>query len=140
MAKKRSEKSNFQSNYGGGNISPAQYITEQICAKIAKKKGSELPPKFWVLPAWEKYFRQQIPAANKLLKKYPYQVIVVALRDKRMWWLESLRAKQFLPILDEYLLIEQSKPQPEEDIVEETTQIAKPLPSKSGIASKLKGL
>lgn len=139
MPENRSNKSNFQSSFGGGFVSPAQYITEQICSKIAKKKSSELPPKFWKLPAWEKFFRQQIPAANKLLKKYPYQVIVAALRDKRMWWLESLRAPQFLPILDEYLTIENAKVECSRDIVEEEQIIAKPIPSKS-VFGKLKGL
>jgi hypothetical protein len=140
MGKQRTVKSIFESNYGGGNISAAQYITEQICSNISKKRQSELPQKFWNLPEWNKIFRGQIPAANKLLKFYPYQVIVATLRDKRLWWLESLRAKQLLPILDEYLKEYQSKQgQIKEDIVEEKQVIARPI-GKPNIINKLKGL
>ena len=149
MSKQRTEKSIFESSYGGGNITPSQYITEILCGKIAYKKGQELPNHFWKLPEWNKIFRQQIPAANKLLKKYSFFVILKALRDKRVWGLTSLRAPFFIPILDECLkeetnrlkLLNDTYPlELKEDFIEEEQIIAKPIGNKTSIISKLKGL
>jgi hypothetical protein len=102
MAEKRSDKSCFLSNYDGGFISSAQYITECLCVLIAKQKRVELRDKFWNEPYWSKLFRSQIPTANKLLKSHPPEVILAALRDKRCKKIQSLRANWLLqPILKE---------------------------------------
>ncbi len=145
MGKKRTEYSIFTSNYGAENITASQFIVEFLCAKIAQKKGQELPNHFWNLSEWNKLFKQQVPAANKLLKKYSFFVILDALRDKRLYSLNSLRAPFFIPILDEYQKALDLKYsiyplELKEDFIEEEQVIAKPIGNKSNIINKLKGL
>lgn len=102
MAKERTEKSKYPSRYGGGWVSQAQYITECLCYLIAKNEKKELKDNFWKNDYWNRIFKTQIPAANQLLKTYPIEVILAALRDKRCWKLKSLRAAWCLePILKE---------------------------------------
>lgn len=102
MSKNRTEKSRYPSRYGGGWISPAQYIVECLCFLIARQEKKELRDKFWNDKSWNVLFRNQISAANKLLEKYPAEVILDTLRDRRCWKLRSLRANFLLgPILEE---------------------------------------
>ena len=90
MPKELTEKSCYESAYGGGAISPAQYLTEVICARISKRDNKELPVKFWNNPIWAKVFKQQIAAANSLLKKYLMKSIMDALAKEKTAY--SLRA------------------------------------------------
>lgn len=102
MAEKRSTRSNFPSRYGGGWISAAQYVVEFQCEKKAKAEKRELFSLFWKHEEWAKYFRNQIAAANTLLKKYTVYEILAALKDKRAWKTTSLRAPWLVPVLDSY--------------------------------------
>src|SRR5574343_468356 len=104
MAKERSEQSRFLSNFSDGQsyITAAQYVIECLCVLIAKREKKELKPYFWKDKYWAKVFRNQITAANKLLKEYPVEVILASIKDKRCWKLSSLRAQHILsPILEE---------------------------------------
>lgn len=83
MAKNRTEKSNFQSNYGGEWCTAAHYLVEIICEKIAKKDGNSLPNKFWNVDKWKKTYRHQIIAANGLLKMYDAKAIMKAIRHPK---------------------------------------------------------
>ena len=67
MAKNKSEKCPHLSEYGGGYIRRDQWITEKLCANIAKTENIELPDKFWSLPKWSKIFRRQVALAAGLL-------------------------------------------------------------------------
>lgn len=97
---KKSEKSRYTSKYGGGSISASQKITEMICEAKAKRAGRALPEKFWELDEWNKYFRQQIPAAASLLKTYSFQAIVNALKNPAASKIFSLRSKMLTPFID----------------------------------------
>jgi hypothetical protein len=92
----------YLSKYSNGkSVSPAQYITELICEKMAKKENKDLHYKFWSSPQWQKYYRNQIGSANKLLKKYGDQAIVRALSNPKSAKIYSLRAPHLISIIEE---------------------------------------
>jgi hypothetical protein len=102
MAKDRTNKSRFPSNYGGGWIAPAQYLTECLCVLIAKQEKRALLDQFWRNEPWTSVFRRQTPLAVKLLQEYDVNVILAALRDRRCWRIQSFGARWLLdPILKE---------------------------------------
>ena len=92
----------YLSKYSNGkSVSPAQYITELICEKMAKKENKDLHYKFWSSPQWQKYYRNQIGSANKLLKKYGDQAIVRALSNPKSAKIYSLRAPHLPAIIEQ---------------------------------------
>ena len=102
MGKTRTDSSRFPSNYGGGWVTPAQYITECLCVLIAKAEKKQLYEQFWNHEPWKAIFRRQAPLANKLLKLHPPEVILAALRDRRCWKIRSFGANWLLkPLLAE---------------------------------------
>lgn len=102
MGKNYTEKSGFPSQYGGGYISPAQYLTEKLCVKIARLQKKDLPDHFWELPEWNKLFRRHVGEANKLLKQYNMNVILAALKDKLVWNMTSFCFPPFKKLLEKY--------------------------------------
>ena len=132
----------YPSRYNPGKESnAAQYITELVCEKKALKELKDLPPKFWKLPEWKKFYQQQIVAANSLLKVYSETIIIKVLMDPAMKFIYSLRAPQLI----DRLTIEQAKSDSKPKI-ENTIKIvdkdSKPRPSriKDNIISKLEEL
>ena len=105
MAKEYTEKSGFPSQYGAGFISPAQYLTEKLCVRIARLQKKDLPDHFWELPEWNKLFRRHIVEANKLLKNYEINVILAALKDKMVWNMTSFCFPPFKKLLEKYKII-----------------------------------
>jgi hypothetical protein len=92
----------YLSKYSNGKmVSDAQYITELICEHKAKKDKKDLHYRFWISKEWEKFFKNQISSAHKLLKKYPAKAIVAALNDKRTQNTYSLRAPFLIPIIEQ---------------------------------------
>lgn len=77
---KKSDTRTFESRFGGGWISAAQYLAETMCARNAKFNKTELPPKFWNHKPWKDYYLYQIKLANSLLKKYSQSIIFQSLR------------------------------------------------------------
>ena len=106
MANKKTEKNSFLSDYGGGYIREDQWITERLCALIAKKNGSELPDRFWGLTKWKIIFRRQVQIAVSLLAVYKPEAVSRALRDKRCRNVRSFAAFKagtfFSKVLKEY--------------------------------------
>ena len=105
MANKKTEKCPYLSSYGGGYVRADQWVTEKLCALIAKKQGSELPDKFWNLPKWSSVFRRQVQMASSLLIIYDADAISSALRDKKLYNVRSFGAfsySGFSKILDEH--------------------------------------
>ena len=100
---KKSDKCRFKSRYGGGYLSDSQYIMEVFCENLARQKKVELPDYFWKVEPWNKLFREQIPAAVNLVKKFPVEVVSAALKDYNISSkLKSLRANYMLkPVLQE---------------------------------------
>lgn len=81
MPENQSEACRYQSRYGGGFITPNNYIVEEVCQRIAlKDKLGSLPIKFWSLPKWKKIYMQQLLIVNGLLKLYKPAAIIAGLR------------------------------------------------------------
>jgi hypothetical protein len=128
----------YKSKYSNSEVTAAQYITELICEKLAQKKQTDLPQKFWTLPEWKRFFAQQVISANSLLKLYSATAIIRALRNKAAFGIYSLRA----PHLDSIIELEETKLKAEvkTEIQVEKTQGMRPKQDKSmSIIGKLDG-
>jgi len=100
----------FISKYSNNKtVTPAQFITEMICEKKAQKDKLDLHYRFWTSPKWSKFFRDQIAAANKLVKEYEPLAIIKALNDPKAKNIYSLRAPFLKPIIvDKQKILETS--------------------------------
>lgn len=99
----------FPSKYSNGKeVTAAQYLAELICERLAKKKKKDLHYRFWLSPEWEKEYKGQIAAANKLLSKFDIKHIIAALSTYHGQKIYSLRA----PHLVDIITTESKKSQP----------------------------
>jgi hypothetical protein len=140
MAKNRSEVSKFQSKFGAGYITAAQYLAELICEHKSKRDRTPLPYRFWSRPPWKQFFLNQVLAAHALLKQYDADIVIQAVNDPRCYNVFSLRAKWKLePVLKEKKRIKDSKDKhiKLQTKTPTTQQPRKPLGKKS-LFSKLK--
>lgn len=142
MAKSRSESSKYESRYGGGHITAAQYLAELMCERIAKKNKKELVPHFWKTSLWKQTFCSQLLAANALLKLYEIKAITLALKENLHAL--SLRTKFLDPIIkdkQERLNREAAATPQVIERVEPTNPFpAKPFIEKKSILDKLRDL
>ena len=100
MADKPSEASPYKSRFAEGLwISCEQYIAETLTARLARKQGKELPPRFWNMPAWKRTFLNQVRLAAAILKIYDRKAVFAALRREKNVF--SLNNKWLDPILQE---------------------------------------
>lgn len=147
---KRSKKSKYPSRYvAGGWVSAPQYATELACEAKARSENKELPLNFWEIESWAKYFKSQIPAANKLLKKYSEEAVIKALLSSKGKKIYSLRAPWLIDLIEEEqkkvdnkaAAIEQVEVKEYEEIVQMdfTASVLKRLAPK-GVLSKLREL
>lgn len=91
----------YPSKYSNGKtVSGAQYITEIICENKAKKDNRDLYFRFWTEPYWEKFFRNQIASANKLIKIYDPIDIAKALKSNSGQKIFSLRAPHLIRMIE----------------------------------------
>jgi hypothetical protein len=131
----------FKSIYSDSYISAAQYITEFICYRKAQSENRDLSIKFWESDYWAKYFKNQIPTANKLLKKYDAEAIIKALKHWKAKNIYSLRAPHLIPLIEAEQKIIDSKPPVVEsalDVVEGNIPIQRVKENKA--LNKLKDL
>jgi hypothetical protein len=103
VAEKPSAKSPYASKYGAGYVPAAQYLTELICERIARRNDTSLPLKFWQVDNWKKIYMTQLHFARQLLKLYEPKAIINALVACPS--LYSFGARFF----DEYIQVEQRK-------------------------------
>jgi hypothetical protein len=102
----------YPSRYSNGKeVSAAQYITELICENKAKIDGVDLGYRFWTNKKWERFYRDQIATANKLLSKYNEIAIIKAIKNTKSQKIYSLRAPHLIAIIknEEELVKEQNK-------------------------------
>jgi len=92
----------YDSKYTDKKVSAAQVVTEKICESIARKNKKVLPIKFWELPEYNKIFKRQIIAANKLLKVFSCEAIIKALSDPQTKWMYSLSIPNLIPFIEKY--------------------------------------
>lgn len=91
----------FISKYSNGkSVSAAQYLVEFICERLAKIKKKDLHYRFWLSPEWEKEYKGQVGAANKLLKQYDIRQVLAALKSERGSKIYSLRAPHLPGIIE----------------------------------------
>lgn len=95
----------FTSITSGRQCTPAQFIAEQILLNLAAKEKIKLTAGFWNNYPWNVRYKQQIIAANSLLKIYSAESIIAALNNKDTKWITSLRVKK----LQEYIQVEEEK-------------------------------
>lgn len=132
----------YLSKYSNGkSVSAAQYITEIICEHKAIKDRKDLHYRFWTTPYWNKFYKDQIASAIKLLKSYDVEDIIGALKDNRGQKIYSLRAPFLKPIIEEISQTNKKKNQILSKDFDRTekTDFRKHIPS-SNIISKLKDL
>lgn len=85
-------KSGFKPNR---EITPCQFIVEQICKNGAAKAGEDLPFEFWKnKDKWGKFFMLQCVRCQQLLKKYSEQAILRIVTTKKLYsifpkWIEE---------------------------------------------------
>lgn len=103
MAKQRTEKSCYQSRFGSGWITPAQWLAENMCSRKARSEGNDLPSKFWNgSDYWKGQLKLQLKHANDLLKEYDVSLIVEVLNKPEVKKVYSLGLKSVLiPLLKE---------------------------------------
>lgn len=91
----------YPSRYSNGKlVAAAQYITEIICEKKAYLDKEDLHYRFWTLPRWEKFYRNQISSAHKLIKKYGEKAVIRALNNPKASKIYSLRAPHLPAIIE----------------------------------------
>lgn len=146
MADKESNKSRYESRYGGNWLSPAQYIAELMCERVAKKNKKDLPLKFWNLPAHKRNFMVTILAANALLKLYHPKAVIAAIRKSptvyslRAPWLDAIIQEE-QEKLDKF--VEEIKTAPSPSPAEDVNTSEKPresFVSQQSTLNKLRGL
>lgn len=71
----------------GKKISPAQYISELICANKANHFKINLPTKFWDYPEWAQYYKAQMFKAGQFLRYYNAEVLIKVIKEKNIWTL-----------------------------------------------------
>jgi hypothetical protein len=133
----------YPSKYSNGkSVTSAQYITELICEKWAKKEKKDLHYRFWLTPEWEKYYRNQIPSANMLLKKYSDTAIIRALNNPKTERIYSLRAPHLPAIIEQEQRHIETENQTLSKVYErpENVSFGHTPPVKRNIISKLKDL
>lgn len=102
MAENRSDKSPYQSLYGGGWLTPHQYLAESMCARKARSKKKTLPLNFWETDeTWKREFLMQVRHVSGLLRLYSVEAIIKALRKPAGKKVYSFSAQWLDPIIAE---------------------------------------
>lgn len=131
----------YPSRYSNGkSVSAAQYITEIICEKRAKKFKKDLHYRFWVNKEWSAFYRNQIASANKLLLEFSDIAIVKALNNKLSDGIYSLRAPHLRPIIEQEQRIFESSNKELTIDLQRTQQDSFRKTNINNIISKLKDL
>ncbi len=77
---------------------PAHYLAELAVTRHANYLKIPLPVKFWNTDEWKKEYKQQIIAANSLLKLFELEVILAALNSKDGNWIYSLNQPKLIDL------------------------------------------
>jgi len=92
----------FQSNYGGGNVQPAQYIIELICTKKARMSKKTLSHKFWTDPEWSGFFKRWLKQVHTLIRRYDSLAIIGALNDPKSGMRWSIHSEFMINLIKEH--------------------------------------
>jgi hypothetical protein len=132
----------FISRYSNNKeVSAAQYIVELICEKRAKLEKKDLHYRFWLTKEWERYYKNQIATAHKLVKKYNPIAIVKALQDSKTSKTYSLRAPFLIAIIEQHQkILESQNKEFSKNIDRSTQKTYKKNQSSANILSKLEDI
>ena len=82
--RKRTDKSKYKHQTTGDHCTCAAYLAEMMCLRLAEYKNEgNLTYKFWNNKPWDLTFKQQMFAANSLIKKYGEKVVVRAVANQK---------------------------------------------------------
>lgn len=138
---KRTEKSRYQSDYTDGFVTAAQYVAEKLCERQARTLRMKLPKQFWNTDEHKSYFRAQVTAAAKLIKKYGEQVVINVLARQDVSWCYSASSPAFArACIAEKLKIERAVPVITETIVIPDTPAPIPSTTPSMRKNKIRNL
>lgn len=132
----------YPSKYSNGKeVSAAQYITEIICEKKAKREKRDLHYRFWVNKEWAAFYRNQIASANKLVKAYNELAVIKALANPKAEKIYSLRAPHLIAIIEQEQKTLESVNNDLSIVLNRKAEIVYSKPKvKNNIISKLKDL
>lgn len=103
----------YLSKYSNGKlVSAAQFISELVCERLAKKQKKDLHYRFWLSDEWQKEYKGQIATANKLLKKYEAKFIIEALLSDVGKKIYSLRAPHLPDTIEKIMKKKPSEAKP----------------------------
>jgi hypothetical protein len=129
----------YPSKYSNGKeVSAAQYLAELVCERLAIKRKIDLHYRFWLNKEWEKEYKGQIAAANKLLKRFELRFVIQALKTDRGQKIYSLRAPHLPSIIEQMELQPDKQPVVVKDIQRNFLDKGKETKSKLNILDKLK--
>jgi|32_taG_2_1085360.scaffolds.fasta_scaffold02293_10 hypothetical protein len=139
--RKRTDKSKYKHQTTGDHCTCAAYLAEMMCLRLAEYKNEgNLTYKFWNNKPWDWTFKQQMFAANSLIKKYGEKAVVRAVANQKSIF--SLKNRRLLPEINKQVKLieqEQTKPAQELDVKKEAKTRKKSYGKKSGL-NKLRGL
>jgi hypothetical protein len=140
--RQRTEKSKYKHKSTGDHCTCAAYLAEMMCLRLAEHKNEgNLIHKFWNKKPWDWTFKQQLFAANSLIKKYGEVAVIKAVTSPSLSKVFSLKNRRVVPEIKKQLKIieEQSNKKQELEVKEKPTQRKKSFGKKSGL-TKLRGL
>jgi len=138
--RKRTEKSKYKHQSTGDHCTCAAYLAEMMCLRLAEHKNEgNLNFKFWNKKPWDWTFKQQLFAANKLIKQYGEKPVLRAVLEKKSVF--SLKNKRVEPEIKRQLkLIEDNKDKKQELDIKEEPKTRKKTYGKKSKLNKLRGL
>jgi hypothetical protein len=99
----------YKSKYTDKLITPAQLITDRLMENIAKKENKILPIAYWELEEYKKAYVRHIVGANRLLKKYPQDAILLALSDPAAKWIFYFENPKLKPLIEKHVRLNKEK-------------------------------
>ena len=139
--RKRTEKSKYQHQTTGDHCTCSAYLAEMMCLRLAEYKNEgNLTYKFWNKKPWDWTFKQQMFAANELIKIYGEKAVVRAvIKQKTIFSLKNSRIKPEIYRQKKIIEQEESKPTQELEIKKEAKTRKKSY-GKSSSLNKLRKL
>ncbi len=140
--RKRTEKSKYKHQSAGDHCTCASYLAELMCIRLAEHKNEgKLGYKFWNKKPWDWTFKQQLFAANALVKKYGEVAVVKAVNSPYLSKVFSLKNKRVVPEIEKQLKLMKDNKDKKQDLnVKEEPKTRKKSYGKKSKFNKLRGL
>jgi hypothetical protein len=156
MADTRTAASRYPSRQGGW-VTASQFLAEMMCERQARAMKRTLPLQFWKVKPWGDVYRQQVVAANRLLRLLDPDktgtgpaAVLQFLKSERGKKVYSLAPAWVIPLVEAAhravlaeLAREAARPAPEPPPAPTPPLATGPMPAfvrKESVLSKLEGL